>query len=223
MELTVGLEAGTARFIAYELLTVIFGSIAGGLGFLLRKKLYPCLFRSAGRGLIIGRNAVIRHPSKIELRDNVTVDDYCLLDGRGAGDEGLVLDEQVIINRNCMVLAKNGPVRLGPRTTIGSNSVIVSMSGVTLGEAVLVAGNVSISAGAYHTEDTMRPVMDQGAYTKGPVIIGDYAWIGTGAIILDGVCIGKGAIVGAGAVVTRDVPDNAIVAGVPAKVIRIRN
>ena len=49
------------------------------------------------------------------------------------------------------------------------------------------------------------------------------SWIGTGAVILDGVTVGKGAIIGAGAVVTKDVPANSIVAGVPAKVIRTRS
>jgi len=62
---------------------------------------------------------------------------------------------------------------------------------VELGEAVLCAGGVYISAGAYHMEDTDAAIMDQGAYSKGPIRIGDHVWIGTGAIILDGVTIGR--------------------------------
>jgi acetyltransferase-like isoleucine patch superfamily enzyme len=222
MDLTVGSNATTGYFIKYEMLTFLFGSLSGGLGFLLRKKLYPGLFRQSGRGLIIGRNVVIRHPANIELHDNVTIDDNSLVDGRGAGDDGLVIENNVIINRNCMLQAKDGPIRIKSRTTLGSNSVIISMAGVELGEAVLIAGNVYISAGNYHFDDKNKPVMDQGAWSKGPIIIGDHVWIGTGAVILDGVTVGKGAIIGAGAVVTKDVPANAIVAGVPAKIIRIR-
>ena len=173
--------------------------------------------------MIIGRNVILRHPANIELHDNVTIDDNSLVDGRGAGDDGLVIEDNVIINRNCMLQAKDGPIRIKSRTTLGSNSVIVSMAGVELGESVLIAGNVYISAGNYHFGDTSKPVMDQGAWSKGPILIGDHVWIGTGAVILDGVTVGKGAIIGAGAVVTKDVPANSIVAGVPAKVIRTRS
>lgn len=221
MDLTVGNE-GITHFAFYEFITSLFGPLPGGLGFLLRKKFYRRLFRSCGRGLILGRNVVIRHGKRIELRDGVTIDDNSLIDGRGAGVGGVVLEEGVIINRNCMIQAKSGPIHFGPRTSIGCNSVIVSTAGVELGEAVLCAGGCYISAGAYHMDDKDAAIMDQGAYSKGPIRIGDRVWIGTGAIILDGVTIGAGAVIGAGSVVTKDIPENAIVAGVPAKVIRIR-
>ena len=60
-------------------------------------------------------------------------------------------------------------------------------------------------------------------YKGAPVVIHDFAWVGIGAMILQGVTIGKGAVVCAGAVVTKDVPDFAIVAGIPAKVVGTRN
>jgi len=220
-DLTVG-ESSWGHLAKYELITTLFGPLSGGLGFLLRKKFYPKLFKSVGSGLILGRNTVIRHPGNIELGSNVTIDDGCLVDGRGAGAAGVVLEDGVIINRNCMIQAKAGPIRLGARTTIGSNSMIVSMAGVEFGEAVLVAGNCYFTAGAYRVDDLSVPVMDQAAYSKGPIRLGDRSWVGTGAIILDGVTVGPGAIIGAGAVVTKDVPANAIVAGVPAKIIRMR-
>lgn len=220
-ELTVG-RAGIAKFIRYELTTGLFGGIPGGLGFFLRKTFYPRLFKSSGRGLIIGRNVVIRHPDNITLGDNVTIDDNCLIDARGAGPEGLILEDEVILNRNCMIQAKSGPIRLRKRTSIGSNSVVVSLGGIDIGENVLTAAGCYISAGAYHFEEVDKPVMDQGVYTKGPIKIGANSWLGTCAIILDGVSVGRGVVIGAGAVVVKDIPDYAIAMGVPAKVVRYR-
>jgi len=221
MDLTVG-KTGIFRFCIYEFLTCFLGPLPGGVGFFLRKLFYPRLFRKVGRGLIIGRNVVIRHTDKIVLGDNVTIDDNCLLDARGAGPEGMVLEDGVIINRNCMIQAKSGPIRVGRRTSLGSNSVVVSLNGVDFGEAVLTAGGIYISAGAYNFDDPNVPIMDQGAYTKGPIKIGARSWLGTGAIVLDGVNIGDAAVIGAGAVVTKDIPDKAIAIGVPARVTKIR-
>lgn len=220
-DLTVG-DVSWLHFLRYEVLTFFLTSLPGGLGFLLRKKFYRKLFGKVGSGLILGRNVVLRHPAKIQLHDNVTIDDNCLLDGRGDANTGLTLEQGVLINRNCMLQAKNGPIRIGKRSSFGSNSVIVSMAGVDIGEAVLAAGNVYISAGAYRMDDLSKPIMDQAAYSNGPIVIGDNVWLGTGAVILDGVRIGKNAVVGAGAVVNKDVPENAIVAGVPAKLIKMR-
>jgi acetyltransferase-like isoleucine patch superfamily enzyme len=220
-DLTVG-DVSLARFVIYEVLTMLLSPMPGGLGFFLRKLIYSKLFRKVGKGLIFGRNVVIRHPGKIEIGDNVTIDDNCVLDGRGAGDKGLILQDNVIINRNCILVSKDGPIRVGKRTSLGSNSMIVSISGVDIGESVLTGAGCQISAGAYHFEETKKAVMDQGVYSKGPIVIGSNAWLGVGVIILDGVHVGQGAVVGAGAVVNRDVVENTIVAGVPARFIRKR-
>ena len=222
MELTVG-DASRTGFIKYEIITSLFGGIPGGLGFFLRKTFYPNLFGKVGKGLIIGRNVVIRHPGKMTIGDNVTIDDNCLVDARGAGAEGLVLEDGVIINRNCMIQAKNGPIRLGRRTSLGSNSVVVSLGGVDLGEAVLTAAGCYISAGAYEFDDLEKPIMDQRAYTKGPIRIGSKSWLGTRVVVLDGVSVGAGSVVGAGAVVTHNLPENSVAVGVPAKVVRYRS
>lgn len=215
-------DVSFSQFLLYEFLTSFIGPITGGLGFYLRKKLYPKLFKKTSKGMIIGRNVVIRHPQSIQMQENVTIDDNCLIDARGSGEKGIQLDENVIINRNCMVQSKSGPINIGKGTSIGCNSVIISMSGVEIGEGVITAGNCYLSAGIYHHENKEVPIMEQEIYTKGPIKIGKHAWIGTSVTILDGVSIGEGAIIGAGAVVTKDVPPFAIAAGIPAKVVRMR-
>lgn len=218
-DLTVGSSSSTVYLLLYEFLAFFLGPLPGGIGFLLRKKFYPLLLGKSGKGLIIGRNVIFRHPSNIILGNNVTIDDNCLIDARGGT---VILGENVMLNRNCMVQAKTGSIHLKNRTSIGSNSVIVSMDGVTLEEAVLVAGGCYISAGAYHFDDLDKPVMDQGVYTEGPIVIGLNTWIGTRVTILDGTSIGPNAIIGAGAIVNKDIPDSAIAYGVPCRVAKLR-
>lgn len=221
-KLTVG-NISFPKFLKYELFTSIMGPLPGGLGYFVRKLFYPSIVGRMGKGVIIGRNVIMRHPQQIYIGDYVTIDDNCVLDARGSGRGGLVLENNVLVNRNCMLLAKNGYIRVRSRSSIGSNTVIVSMDGVEIGEAVLFAGGCYLSAGNYEFKDSNTPVMDQQVYTKGPITIGTGAWLGTRATILDGVKIGAGAIIGAGAVVMKEIPQKAVAVGVPARIIRIRS
>lgn len=82
--------------------------------------------------------------------------------------------------------------------------------------------DVIIMTSSHNVESTFLPMNQQGSLPKQKVIIGDDVWIGTRVIILPGVRVGTGSIIGAGAVVTKDVPDYAIVGGVPAKIIKFR-
>lgn len=220
-DLTVG-DQSILFFLYYEFITMVLGPMPGALGFFLRKKFYPPLFKKVGGGLIIGRNVVIRHPKNISFGNNVTIDDNCLVDGRGSGELGVKFEDDVLINRNCMIQAKTGAIRFGSRTSIGSNCVIISTDGVFLDEAVLSAGGCYISAGAYKFEEKDSAIMDQTAYSNGPIKIGANTWLGTGVIILDGVKIGKGAVIGAASMVNKDLPDLSIAVGIPAKVLKIR-
>jgi acetyltransferase-like isoleucine patch superfamily enzyme len=71
----------------------------------------------------------------------------------------------------------------------------------------LLATSTASPSSTYPTDDVSRPMLDQGAISKGPIRIADDVWIGTGAMVLGSVTIGAHAIVAAGAVVTRDVPE----------------
>jgi maltose O-acetyltransferase len=99
-------------------------------------------------------------------------------------------------------------------------SVVYGEGGVTIGERVLVGNHCLIASTTHHYEGR-TPIAAQGM-REAPVFIGDDAWIGGHAIIEPGVRIGEGAIVGAHSYVKHDVPDYAVVGGVPARVIRMR-
>jgi len=109
----------------------------------------------------------------------------------------------------------------GKNIVVGKNVFINAcckfqdQGGIVIGNGVLIGHNVSLLT-LNHDE---RPEYRQNIYPK-PIKIGNNVWIGSNATILQGVTIGNGAIIGANAVVTKDVPENTIVAGVPAKIIR---
>ncbi len=92
-----------------------------------------------------------------------------------------------------------------------------------IGNNVMMGPEIIILSGGHHFADTSKPMTQQGATDRKPVIIGDDVWIGTRSIILPGVKINSHSIIGAGSVVTKDVPEWAIVGGNPAKIIRFRN
>ncbi|KQY79602.1 acetyltransferase [Paenibacillus sp. Root52] len=110
----------------------------------------------------------------------------------------------------------------GARLTIGDDVLINAGVGiaanieVVIGNNVMIGPRTSIFDSAYHRIDSL----DDGSEMAQRITIQDNAWIGTGALILPGVTIGKNAVVAAGSTVTKDVPDNTLVAGAPAKVIR---
>ncbi len=211
-----------AALLGYELATLLFSNLSGGLGYVLRKRFYRGLFKSVGSSAIFGKGVVLRHPGKISLGDRVAIDDYTLLDASGAGKH-ISLGDSVIISRNCVIQGKTGFVEIGDKTDIGCNTVISSCAGISIGKSVLIAGNCYIGGGRYVSDRLDIPMMEQGVYSKGKVVIKDGTWLGAGATVLDGVQVGEGCIVGAGAVVTKDLPDYAIAVGVPAKVIKMRS
>lgn len=106
-------------------------------------------------------------------------------------------------------------VQFGPGCTVQCD--------ISFGNKVLVARNVAFVGRDDHRTDIVgMPMWDSGRGDNYETIVEDDVWIGHGAIIVAGVTIGRGSIVGAGSVVTRDVPRYAVVAGVPAEVIRAR-
>jgi acetyltransferase-like isoleucine patch superfamily enzyme len=218
IELTAG-DLSFIKFLYYEIITSLLGPIPGALGFFLRQKFYPILFKKTGKNLIIGRNVVIRHPGKIEIGNHVTIDDSSLIDAKGAGQEGIILEDQVVINRNCMIQAKAGPIKIGERASIGSYTMITSVDGIEIGKEVLMAGRCHLNPGYYNYNDQNLSTFSHAAAARGPIKIGDKAYLRVGAMIVEGVNIGTGAIIGPGAIVEEDIPPGAIAEGQIAKII----
>lgn len=125
------------------------------------------------------------------------------------------------------------PVSLlyGEHTSVGSDVFInggctlQDSARITIGDRVVIAPDVKLYCGEHAVDATQRWKRDASGVLKlvtttRPISIGSDVWIGGGVTVLPGVTIGSNVVVGAGAVVTRNVPDNCVVAGVPARVIR---
>ncbi|MBN1556619.1 MAG: hypothetical protein JW951_00575 [Lentisphaerae bacterium] len=204
-----------------ELLTCCFGGWRGGLGLLLRSRLYPCLFGETRGRVFFGRDVTIRHGHKIRLGANVTIDDHAVIDAKGADNAGITIGDNVYIGRNTIVYCKNGDIVIGDNVNISSNCEVFSSNRLTLGpDTVIGAYAYLLSGGEYDYRDTAHTFAAQsGMQTKGELTVGPNCWIGARVTVLDAACIGAHCVIGAGAVVTRPVPDGSIAAGVPARVI----
>jgi acetyltransferase-like isoleucine patch superfamily enzyme len=128
----------------------------------------------------------------------------------------------VWIGHGTKIRCHEGEVRIGDKTVLGQECTISAYQHVSIGEQCIVADRVMMIDFDHNVAEVDRAIRVQGIY-KRDVHVGNNVWIGYGAQILRGVSVGDNAIIGASAVVTRDVPANAIVAGAPARVIRMRD
>ena len=127
------------------------------------------------------------------------------------------LGRKSVIESYCCINNAVGDVTIGDHTRIGIYCTVIGP--VSIGNNVNLAQGITVTALNHNFEDVTRRIDEQGISTK-PVVIGDDVWIGANAVILPGVTIGRHVVVAAGAVVTKDVTDYCVVAGVPAKVIK---
>ena len=155
-------------------------------------------FASLGDHVIFEAGVLVFHPETVHLGDNVYVGHNAILKGYYKG--------QMVVGRD---------------TWIGQQCFFHSGGGLTIGEAVGIGPGVRILTSSHSDPGIDRPIME-GAIRFAPVTIGDGCDLGVGSTVLPGVTLGRGVQVGAGAVVADDVPDFAVVAGVPARVLRFR-
>ncbi|MEM8758171.1 MAG: acyltransferase [Planctomycetota bacterium] len=212
------------RLVRFELCQLLFGGLPGAAGLAARKLFYQGLFRGFGTGSVIGRGVVLRRPGRIGIGRSVVIDDACCLDAISDADEAIRIGDRTMLGYSTRLSAKMGRIEIGENTGFGAGVTVHAAVGgrVSIGSNVLIAGHVYLGGGQYHTDRTDIPIAEQGHVEGLELTIGDNCWIGANATVINGVTVGRDAIIAAGAVVTKDVPDFAIVGGVPASIIRIR-
>jgi acetyltransferase-like isoleucine patch superfamily enzyme len=127
----------------------------------------------------------------------------------------------VWIGDGTKIRCHEGRVEIGQKTVMGQECTISAYQRVRIGEQCVIADRAMFIDFDHGVVEVERPIRQQGIY-KRDVEVGSNVWIGYGACILRGVRVGDNSIVGTNSVVTKDVPANAVVAGIPARVIRMR-
>ncbi|MHB8657250.1 MAG: acyltransferase [Solirubrobacteraceae bacterium] len=125
------------------------------------------------------------------------------------------------LGHGCKIRVHEGQVSIGAKSVLGQECTISCYRQISIGRECIIADRVMMIDFDHGMVETERPIRNQGIYTR-DVQVGHNVWIGYGACILRGVSIGDNCVVGTSAVVTTEVPDNAVVGGVPARVIRMR-
>lgn len=169
-------------------------------------KIQYCSYLTVGRSTVIEQGAILRCLSRdgFVIADNVTIGKYALIECTGSFRR---------LGRGFSI---------GSNSSVGDYSTIGCAGGVTIGSNVLMGPRVAMHSQNHIFRSATAKIAEQGTSEKG-IIIGDDCWIGSGSIILDGVTVGSGAVVAAGSVVTRSIPDFAVVKGVPAVVVARRS
>jgi acetyltransferase-like isoleucine patch superfamily enzyme len=196
------------------------GPLHGGpltlLRFMRRKRMLNAkyarlLARLAWKKLLLGR--------RLRLDGLAFIGPGCAIEVGSRGT--LELGRWSWIGHGCKIRSHEGTVSIGAKTVLGQECTINSYQHVSIGRECVIADRVLLIDFDHGTAEVERPIRLQGIY-KRDVRVGHNVWIGYGACILRGVTIGDNAVIGTSAVVTQDVPANAVVAGVPARVIRMR-
>jgi acetyltransferase-like isoleucine patch superfamily enzyme len=125
------------------------------------------------------------------------------------------------IGHRTKIRVHEGELTIGAKTVLGQECTLSAYQRISIGRECIIADRSMFIDFDHSTEEVDRPIRAQGIH-KRDVSIGHNVWVGHAASFLRGVTVGHNSVVGAGAVVCDDVPDNAVVGGVPAKVIRMR-
>jgi acetyltransferase-like isoleucine patch superfamily enzyme len=215
-------ELPLAKTLAAELCFAACGSLGGAAGLFLRSKLYPFFLASTGPKVFFGRNVLIRHPQRIRIGEGTIIDDNCVIDAKGETNEGITFGKQVFIGRNTIVYCKNGNIRCGDKVNISTNCQFVASNDMTIGaNTVIGAYSYLLSGGGYDFSPGAPPFAEQtGFLTNGPLTIGANCWLGARVTVLDAASLGERCVAAAGAVITKPMPANVVVGGVPAAIIK---
>lgn len=173
--------------------------------------------------MFLGKKCSISNTSNINFGKNVTIENNVTIDGYAKNK--LVFGDNVKIGAFSLVTCTSHLSKFGIGLTIGNNSAFGRFTefgaagGIEIGNNVIAGSYISFHSENHNFSDTSKLIREQGVTSKG-IQIGNNVWIGAKATFLDGSKIGDNCVIAAGAVVNGVFPNNVVIGGVPAKILK---
>ncbi len=173
--------------------------------------------------IFIGSNVKIYNFQNINSGSNVTIEKNCTIDGFAS--KKLNIGNAVKIGAFSTISTTSHLSKVGIGVSIGNNSAIGEYSyfgasgGISIGNDVIMGQYISFHSENHNFQDPSKLIREQGVSSKG-IVIGNNVWVGAKVTFLDGCVVGNNSVVAAGAVVNTIFPDNCVIGGVPAKILK---
>ena len=184
-------------------------------------------FFGASRGpLFRGKNVTVLNASYITHAGRLVLEEFVEL--QGVSQRGISLGADVSIGRNISIRPSSyywgeagQGLKVGDRSSIASGGFIGCSGWIEIGNDVLIGPGVRLFS-ENHSFDRLDVTIKEQGVVRGELIIEDDSWIGSGVTVMSGVRVRRGTVIAGGSVVTKDTPENSVVGGIPARVIRLR-
>lgn len=173
--------------------------------------------------VFLGKNCHISNKPNLLFRKNVTIENNVTIDGYAKNK--LIFGDNVKIGAYSLVTCTSHLSKYGEGLTIGNNSAFGRFTefgaagGIEIGNDVIAGSYISFHSENHNFSDNSKLIREQGVTSKG-IKIGNNVWIGVKATFLDGSIIGDNCVVAAGAVVNGEFPNNVVIGGIPAKILK---
>ena len=191
--------------------------VRGALYAIGNRKLHKTIF--IGRKVKLYEKRYISVGAKTKIHNGVKID--------ALSTEGVSIGVNCVIGANSIIectgsLSNVGKgVKIGNRTTFGNDCYFGAAGGISVGDDVIAGQYIRFHSENHNYMDLDKPIREQGVTHQG-IKIGNNCWIGSGVVFLDGAELGDGCVVAANAVVTKKFPDNVVIGGIPARILKYR-
>lgn len=176
--------------------------------------------------VFVHSSAIIKSKNNIKFGSNLSIDRHCYIDALSV--DGIKFGDNVSIGKYTIIECTGSLKEIGKGMIVGNNVGLGikcnygCAGGVIIGDDTIIGSYVSFHSENHIFNDIQIPIRKQGVTHKG-ITIGNNCWIGAKTTFLDGSFLGSGCVVAAGSIVRGVFPDNVVIAGVPAKIIKHRN